>query len=138
MRAVIDTNVLVSGLINPHGAPGRIVDHLLAAAFTPLYDDRMLSEYRAVLVRPAFGFSAADVDTLIQGIEKDGEALVPTVWAGTLPDPTDIPFLEAAIAGCADALVTGNSRHFRPTRGGHAIAVTTPAAFLDRIAYSHA
>jgi hypothetical protein len=34
VRVVIDTNVLVSGVINPHGPPGRIVDHALAGAFT--------------------------------------------------------------------------------------------------------
>jgi putative PIN family toxin of toxin-antitoxin system len=135
MRAVVDTNVLVSGLINPRGAPGRIVDHLLAGAFTALYDDRVLSEYRAVLVRPVFGFRAADVDTLIDAIERDGEAVVTTVWAGTLPDPTDVPFLEVALAGRADALVTGNARHFRPILGRHAISIITPAAFLARIAY---
>jgi putative PIN family toxin of toxin-antitoxin system len=135
MRAVIDTNVLVSGLINPRGAPGRIVDHLLADAFTALYDDRLLSEYRSVLVRPVFGFRVADVDTLIDAIERDGEAVQATVWAGTLPDPTDRPFLEVAVAGRADGLVTGNPRHFRPIRGRHAISILTPAAFLTRIAY---
>jgi putative PIN family toxin of toxin-antitoxin system len=135
MRAVIDTNVVVSGLINPRGAPGRIVDQLLAGAVTALYDDRVLSEYRAVLVRPVFGFRAADVDTLIDAIERDGEAVVTTVWAGTLPDPTDLAFLEVALAGRADALVTGNARHFRPVLGRHAISIITPAAFLARIAY---
>jgi putative PIN family toxin of toxin-antitoxin system len=135
MRAVIDTNVVVSGLMNPRGASGRIVDHLLAGAFTALYDDRVLSEYRAVLVRPVFGFRAADVDTLIDAIERDGEAVVTTVWAGTLPDPTDLAFLEVALAGRADALVTGNARHFRPVLGRHAISIITPAAFLARIAY---
>ena len=135
MRAVIDTNVLVSGLINPRGAPGRIVDHLIAGAFTALYDDRVLSEYRAVLVRPAFGLRSADVDTVIDAIERDGEAVVTAVWAGTLPDQTDVPFLEVAVAGHADALVTGNARHFRPILGRHAISIITPAAFLARIAY---
>ena len=135
MRAVVDTNVLVSGLINPRGAPGRIVDHLLAGAFTSLYDNRVLSEYRAVLVRPVFGFRVADVDTLIDAIERDGEAVETTVWAGVLPDPKDLPFIEVAVAGRADALVTGNARHFRPTRGRHGISVMTPAAFLARIAY---
>ncbi len=135
MRAVIDTNVLVSGLINPRGAPGRVVDHLLAGAITALYDDRLLSEYRAVLVRPVFGFRVADVDTLIDAIERDGEAVEAMAWAGALPDPTDMPFLEVAVAGRADGLVTGNARHFLPIRGRHAISILTPAALIARIAY---
>jgi putative PIN family toxin of toxin-antitoxin system len=138
MRAVIDTNVLVSGLINPRGAPGRIVDHLLAGAFTALYDDRVLAEYRAVLVRSAFGFSVADVDTLVDAVERDGEAVEAGIWAGALPDPTDLPFLEVAVAGRADALVTGNSRHFRPRRGRHAVSIMAPAAFVTRMTYPRA
>lgn len=41
MRVVVDTNVLVSGVLNPHGPPGRIVDAILAETLTALYDDRM-------------------------------------------------------------------------------------------------
>lgn len=135
MRVVIDTNVLVSGLLTPRGAPGRIVDHLLAGAFTPLYDDRILGEYRSVLVRPVFGFAVADVDTVVEMIERDGEPVQAAVWAGTLPDITDLAFLEVAVTGHADGLVTGNARHFRPTHGRHAISILTPAAFLARIAH---
>jgi putative PIN family toxin of toxin-antitoxin system len=138
MRAVIDTNVLVSGLINPRGAPGRIVDLLLVGAFTALYDDRVLSEYRAVLTRPIFGFRVADIDTLIDTLERDGEAVAAAVWAGAFPDPTDLPFLEVAIAGRADALVTGNSRHYRPIRGRHAVSIMAPAAFVTRMTYPRA
>jgi len=48
-----------------------------------------------------------------------------------LPDPDDLPFLEVAAAGHADALVMGNARHFAPARGGHAVAVRTPRELLD-------
>jgi uncharacterized protein len=61
MRVVIDTNVIVSGILNPHGSPGRIVNVLLSEASTALYDDRILSEYREVLLRPAFGFSSTEI-----------------------------------------------------------------------------
>lgn len=46
MRVVIDTNVLVSGTINPHGAPGRVVEAALTEVLAVLYDDRILSEYQ--------------------------------------------------------------------------------------------
>lgn len=52
MRIVLDTNVLVSGLLNPHGSPGRLLDHFLAGDITLLVDDRILAEYGEVLRRP--------------------------------------------------------------------------------------
>jgi putative PIN family toxin of toxin-antitoxin system len=133
MRVVIDTNVLVSGVINPHGPPGRIVDAVLAEAITVLYDDRLLSEYRAVLLRPVFGFPRTSVDTLVDFIELAGESVVAAHLSVVLPDPTDLPFLEVAAGGQAAALITGNVKHFKPRRGRHGVHVCTPADFLCRL-----
>lgn len=129
-RVVVDTNVLVSGVLNPHGPPGRIVDAILAGAITALHDDRILHEYRAVLSRPTFGFRTLDVEALLVWIELEGEPIAAPSLKVTLPDPSDLPFLEVAAAGLADALVTGNVKHFRPKRGRHDVVVATPAAFL--------
>lgn len=134
MRAVIDTNVLVSGIINPHRPPGRIVDAILSETITVLYDDRILSEYREVLIRPIFGFDRTDVETILDFIEAAGEHISAKAVAFILPDPTDLPFLEVAVAGVADALVTGNVKHFKPKRGQHNVDVCTPAQFLRRTA----
>jgi putative PIN family toxin of toxin-antitoxin system len=130
MRVVIDTNVLVSGVMNPQGPPGRIVDEALAGAFTVLYDDRIMSEYREVLGRPAFGFSLTDVDALLDFIEMTGEPVAGLRLPIVLPDSRDLPFLEVAAAGRADALITGNTRHFKPRRGQHAVKICTPAEFV--------
>ena len=130
MRIVIDTNVLVSGVMNPQGPPGRIVDEVLAGAFTVLYDDRIMSEYREVLARPAFGFSLTDIDALLDFIEMTGEPVTGLRLPIVLPDPRDLPFLEVAAAGRADAVITGNTRHFKPRRGQHGVKICTPAEFV--------
>ena len=52
MFIMLDTNVLISGLLNPNGAPGRIIDLILGARLTLLFDDRILGEYEDVLARP--------------------------------------------------------------------------------------
>ena len=49
MNVVVDTNVLVSGLINPDGNPARILNMILNSNLTVLFDERILSEYRNVL-----------------------------------------------------------------------------------------
>ncbi len=129
MRIVLDTNVLVSGLLNPHGAPGRIVDLLTSGDLVLLHDDRIIAEYGQVLARPRFGFAGADVSALLGFIEWSGEAVVARPLNVVLPDPDDLSFLEVAAAGEADALVSGNTRHFKPTRGKHPVKVYDPARF---------
>lgn len=132
MRVVIDTNVLVSGVLNPHGPPGRIVSAILAEAFTVLHDDRILGEDREVLARPTFGFRPSEIDALIDFIEVAGESIIARSLTVVLPDPADLPFLEVAAGGYADALVTGNTKHFKPQRGRHDVNVCTPVSFVER------
>lgn len=130
MRVVLDTNVLVSGTLNPHGPPAQILDSVLAGTNTVLHDDRILSEYREVLLRPRFGFSRSNVEVLLDFLELAGEHVSALPLALTLPDPNDAPFLEVAASGAADALITDNTRHFKPRRGRHEVLVSTPADFL--------
>ena len=129
MSIVVDTNVLVSGLLNPHGAPGRIVDLIVTGDVSLLFDDRILAEYHEVLRRGRFGFEAKDVDALTAVIDATAIHVHGAPLAERLPDADDEPFLEGAIAGEADALVTGNVRHF-PARLAHGIRIVTPAAFV--------
>ena len=129
MRVVVDTNVLVSGLLNPFGPPGRAIDLMVAGEILVLYDDRILGEYRAVLHRSRFGFPKVDVQELLEYLEREGESVMARPSKYELEDPDDLPFLEVAMAGAADALVTGNVRHFRPRRGRHGVKVLTPAKF---------
>jgi putative PIN family toxin of toxin-antitoxin system len=132
MRVVIDTSVMVSGILNPHGPPGRIVNALLSETIIVLHDDRILSEYREVLLRPTFGFPRADVEVLLDFVESAGEHVSAEPLSLVLPDPNDLAFLEVATSGGADALITGNIKHFKPRRGQHSVLVTAPADFLRR------
>lgn len=132
MRVVLDTNVLVSGLLNPDGNPGRIVDLLLARDLTVLVDDRILLEYRQVLPRPKFAFTHADVAEVMKYLEAETILVAAEPLEVVLPDPSDLPFLEVAVAGRAESLVTDNARHFMPRRGTTLVRVDTPAEFIRR------
>ena len=130
---MIDTNVLVSGVLDPHSSPGRIVDGALSRNLNVLHDDRILSEYREVLTRPLFGFEPVAIDTLLDFLELNGEHISVKDTRIVLPDPSDLPFLEVAIAGNADALITGNLKHFKPRRGTCNAHVCTPGEFVKRL-----
>lgn len=130
MRVVLDTNVLVSSVLSPHGPPGRLVDLALAGGLVLVVDDRVLSEYAEVLRRRRFGLPAREVDVLVRHLRAAGEAVTARPLGITLPDADDVPFLEVAAAGAA-TLVTGNPRHSRPVRGRHEVRVLSPRQALD-------
>jgi uncharacterized protein len=132
MRIVLDTNVLVSGLLNPDGKPGRIVDLILGGRLRLLYDDRILGEYLDVLARPQLAIDPSLAQVVVGNIHLAGEHVTALpLPEDTLPDPEDIPFAEIAISGEADGLVTGNAKHFSRLRD-RGVTVLSPAEFLDR------
>lgn len=132
MRIVLDTNVLVSGLLSPGGFPGRILDLVSTAHITVLFDDRILVEYRDVVARPKLTIKGPLASMILEGIENGGGLIPAPPLEVELPDPDDLPFVEVAVAGSADALVTGNGRHFVPLRGKIPVPVLTPAEFYER------
>jgi uncharacterized protein len=124
-RIVLDTNVLVSGLLSPYGAPAGILDLVVNGKVTLVLDSRIFSEYREVLNRKKFSFSRDAVEDLMAFIGHEGLFVTPIPLIITLPDPGDLPFIEVACyAGVP--VVTGNTRHFK----GSGIQVITPAEFL--------
>ena len=129
MLVVLDTDVLVSALITPFGNSSRILDIILRGDIRLLYDDRILFEYREVLLRPKFGFAASDADMLIDFLEAEGLRVTPAAINEPLVDKDDISFLEVALSGEADALITGNERHFK-TKTGKRLKIMSPKEFL--------
>lgn len=130
MRVVVDTNVLVSGLLSPFGPPGVIVSLTAAGRLSLCYDARILAEYAEVLHRPSFPFDAEAVTALTTQIEAGGVLASPVPLMKRLPDAADEPFLEVAMAASARYLVTGNAAHFPPEcRSG--VRVVSPRQFID-------
>jgi uncharacterized protein len=132
MLVVLDTNVVVSGLMSETGKPGRIIDLALENRFQVAYDDRILSEYEDVLARPELRIRPARARAVIAHIELTGKQIEADVLqADGFQDSDDLPFAEVFITANAQALVTGNLRHFSPLveKG---LSVFSPAQFLER------
>ena len=130
MRVVLDTNVLIAGLLSPFGPPAKVLQLLLGGKVRLCHDSRILWEYRQVMARPKFGFDSESVGRLLSVLESGGVLVTTMPWPLQLPDPSDAPFLEVAEAGSADYLITGNLRHF-PRGKRRGVAVISPAEFLD-------
>lgn len=126
MRIVLDTNVLVSALINPGGAPAAILNLLLNSKITLLYDNRIFDEYRTVLSRKKFGFSNELVSPLLDFLRSEGLFISANPTSIPFTDESDRMFLELAETGGADFLITGNKAHFPDRR-----FIISPRTFLD-------
>ena len=131
MRIVLDTNVLVSGLLSPFGPPGEIVRMVSSGSIVLCLDARLLSEYEAVLSRPKFGFPADEVAAFIDYVDFRGETVAANPLTSRLPDPGDEPFLEVAVTCAADCLITGNAKHF-PHEAYDGVPILSPAQFIER------
>lgn len=127
---MLDTNVLVSGILSPNGPPAAVLRALLTERVTLCFDERIVSEYRDVLTRTKFSFDRDLIEELIGFFEAAGSPTLAAPLAVTLPDPWDQMFIEVAVSSNADFLVTGNLKHFPETaRAG--VSVISPREFLD-------
>lgn len=130
MKVVLDTNVIVSGLLNPYGVPGEIVRLAVFGSLEVCYDARILSEYQEVLLRPKFNFSESDVDAFLIGIKISGHSSTPEPLKKALKDPDDEAFLEVALASAVKYLITGNLSDYHG-HGQTKVAIVSPAQFMS-------
>ncbi len=130
MKVVVDTNVLVSAFLNPYGTPSKILHLILQGDIYIVLDERIIQEYKAVLLRPVFKFSKNDVMTVLDIIKVVG--IYAPAYKGdmNLPDKGDKPFAEVALAAKADVIITGNKRHF-PEKEFKNVKIKTPAEFIS-------
>lgn len=133
MRVVLDTNVLVSAMLSAGGTSDMVVQLVLQGELTLLADSRILAEYDEVTARPRFGFDDNERRALLDVLAELAEPVIARPTAISLPDPDDRVFVEVALAGGADALVTGNVRHFRPKNARLSVTVLTPRQIVDRL-----
>jgi putative PIN family toxin of toxin-antitoxin system len=133
VRIVLDTNVLMSAMLSGGGAPDMALQLVLQGAATVLADSRVLAEYDEITARPLFAFDEDERRLLLDTLAAIAEPVVTRPLRLTLPDSDDRVFVEVAVAGRADAIVTGNVRHFVPRRGRLPVAVLTPRQFVDRM-----
>lgn len=131
MRAVIDTNVLISGVFFG-GVPGELLEHWADGRFELILTPLIFEEYQKVMERigakrPGLQFRAT-LNALL-----GNATLVPDPAAGDpiTVDPDDDKFMRAAKA--ADAIVVSGDTDLTDEDGWEGVQVLTPRQFLDRI-----
>jgi len=114
-RVVLDTNILLRGLLNMRSASGRVVEACDSRAVVLLLSKPVVSEYRAVLTDPALverhpELALEKVETALARLRYVGESLRSVNARFDYPrDPKDSKFIELAIAGGATHIVSGDN-----------------------------
>jgi putative PIN family toxin of toxin-antitoxin system len=132
MKAVIDTNVFVSGVFWK-GPPSEVLLAWRRQKFQMLISAEILEEYRRVLHILNAGRLLVDVDGLLEIVIMNAVIIKPEKFKkGVCSDPDDDKFLEAAVGGKADYLVSGDKAllFLKEIMG---TVILPPKKFLDAI-----
>ena len=136
MRAVIDTNILVRAVIKPLGTVGPVLRRLRDGDYILVYSEPLITEFVDVLNRPRikdkYGLAPEDIETVVALILLRGEAVVPTRRITICRDPDDNMFLEAAVDGGADIIVSGDD-DLLEIEAFEGIPIVRPGEFLPKL-----
>jgi putative PIN family toxin of toxin-antitoxin system len=125
-KIVIDTNVLVSALMNDKGNPAKIASFFADKKVEAYYSATIMVEYEDVLNREEFNFEEKKVFEMLDGFKKNGKLFVPVKSNISLIDEDDRAFYDTAKQS-GSFLVTGNIKHY-PQED----FIVTPTEFLAK------
>ncbi|HUL16294.1 MAG TPA: putative toxin-antitoxin system toxin component, PIN family [Terriglobales bacterium] len=112
VRAVLDTNVVVSAHLKPEGTQALILDLALSRYFRCFVSEALLQEYEGVLLRPRFGLPAGEIFRSLRKLRVVMTLVAPKKLLEVAADPDDNKVVECALEARADFVVTGNLAHF--------------------------
>jgi putative PIN family toxin of toxin-antitoxin system len=129
IRVVLDTNVIVSALLQPLGPPAAVFLLVAGGAVQLCISGDVYAEYEEVIRRPRLARDEEVIAATLQTVREKSLWVRPTETIKACSDSDDDIFLECAHAACAEYVVTGNLKHFPSSWGS--ILVVTPRRFLD-------
>ena len=131
MRVVLDTNVVISAIFW-RGPPHTILEACVEGRLRLVCSMEILDEYARVLSEPTFGASPEEVGYWTSLLLRLADFVVPAVIEPVvLADPSDDMFLACAMAGGAQAIVSGD-KHLARLRAFEGIPIFSPRDFVEK------
>jgi hypothetical protein len=132
MRIILDTNILVSGLISEHGAPAQLLNAWTDKAFVLITSSTQIAELHAVTHRPTVRplITPSHTGRFINDLQRFATVLERLPPVDRSRDPNDNFLLGMAEAGAADYLVTGDKRDVLALKRHGNTRIITAAAML--------
>lgn len=129
MRIVVDTNLIIAGRWRPGSGSSRILDLCIEGKVQAVYSPRVKNENLYILekVRPGPDF----IDKVIRFYSR-AELVRPKEKVKVCEDPDDDKYLEAALAGKADYIIS-NDHHLLDHNGWRGIKIVRPGQFLREL-----
>jgi putative PIN family toxin of toxin-antitoxin system len=134
IRAVLDSNVLVSALISGQGSPAAIIACWQAEVFEIIISSATMQELDRVLhydrLRKNYPLPEDDVQRFLHLFRTQALQVFPLATLAVIErDPTDNRYLECALAGEAQYIVSGD-KHLLELKEYRSIQILTPAEFI--------
>jgi putative PIN family toxin of toxin-antitoxin system len=127
VRAVLDTNVSLRGFFRATSAPGRVIAALVDNRLTLVSSEPLLAELQDVLSRPKvrskYGATQEDADEFIALLRDQADMVSITGASQGCRDPKDDAFIETALAGRADVIVSEDRDLLDMTASGQLVGV---------------
>ena len=134
MRIVLDANVYVSSLLTQHGNAKKIIDLFGEKEFELFVSEPILEEVKRVLGYPHITKihkkNAQDIEEYIETLRESSNVVSPQKRLQVSSDESDNRYIECALEGKADILVTGDKKHLLPIKRYQGIQILSPASFL--------
>jgi putative PIN family toxin of toxin-antitoxin system len=131
MRVVLDTNIIVSGYLG--GEVEAIIVAWKSGKFTLIVTEAIIDEYLSVLKRPKFKIEQVEIENFSALLIDKAEFVIPLEHIQAIPnDESDNKFLDAAVAGQANIIVSGD-QHLLELKSFRDIEVVPAKNFLEKL-----
>lgn len=135
IKAVVDTNTIVSATISPKGLPGRVYRAWLEGKFTLVTSPPVIAEIARVLnydkIRTKYGLEAEDIQTVLALLWSQAQVTQGALeMTGVAPHQEDDKLISCAVEGEADFIVTGD-KPFQARGEFEGIRIISPRLFLE-------
>lgn len=137
MDVVLDTNVVISALISPRGAPAQIYRAWQNGRFTYVSSPPLLDELARALsyprVRKYLAWTGEERGEFLEALAYTAKLVIPNIQLRVIDeDPDDNRVLEAAVAAGVSHIVTGD-RHLLDLDSYQGVEIVSPARFLAHL-----